>query len=212
MTRVTVIGGTGYAGAHIAALAAQRGHQVTVIARKDPDQPLDGVAYIHGSVEEPDILLRAFDAADVVVLATSPRGDMADGYMDLVEAVVEQAQDDSIPLIVVGGYSVLRPAEGEPRFIEGEIAEQYRHEATMGWNVLQHLMDADGLEWTYVSPAAKFGSWVEGEATGTYRLGGEVALVDDAGNSHISGADFALAVVDILDSGDWNRGHVSVAY
>ena len=209
MTRITVVGGTGYVGAAIAAEGVKRGHQDTVIARTDPAEPMDGVSYIHGSALEPDILLRAFDAADVVVAATSPRGDMADQHLTLMEALAEQAEDDDIPLIVVGGYSTLRPAAGKPRFIEGEIAEQYRHEATVGWEVLQLLNETEDLAWTYVSPAAKFGSWVPGEATGTYRLGGEVALVDDAGVSHISAADFALAILDIIESGNHNQGHLS---
>lgn len=42
MARITVIGGTGYAGSNIAREAAARGNEVTVIARKEPEQKIDG--------------------------------------------------------------------------------------------------------------------------------------------------------------------------
>ena len=40
MSRITVIGGTGYAGSAIVAEAAARGHQVTALSRSLPDAPI----------------------------------------------------------------------------------------------------------------------------------------------------------------------------
>ncbi|WP_395475405.1 hypothetical protein [Saccharopolyspora spinosa] len=51
-----------------------------------------------------------------------------------------------------------------------------------------------------------------GERTGTYRIGGDVALFDENGKSEISGADFALAVVDEIERHEHPREHISVAY
>jgi hypothetical protein len=56
------------------------------------------------------------------------------------------------------------------------------------------------LDWVFISPAGTYGAWVTGELTGTYRLGGEVALFDQEGGSDISGADLALAVVDEIET------------
>ena len=46
MANIVVIGGTGYAGSHIAREAVNRGHDVTVIARSTPDAAIDGVRYV----------------------------------------------------------------------------------------------------------------------------------------------------------------------
>ena len=62
----------------------------------------------------------------------------------------------------------------------------------------------------YLSPAAKFGAYAPAEATGKYRLGGDVALVDKDGASFISAPDLALAVVDLAESAEHSREHVSV--
>ena len=48
MARITVLGGTGYAGSNIVAVAAQRGHTVTSYSRKKPRKPLAGVDYRKG--------------------------------------------------------------------------------------------------------------------------------------------------------------------
>jgi len=63
MSRIVVIGGTGYAGTHIAREAVSRGHEVTVISRSTPDAPIDGVRYVQGSVLDLDGLGDVFDGA-----------------------------------------------------------------------------------------------------------------------------------------------------
>ena len=65
---------------------------------------------------------------------------------------------------------------------------------------LEMLKDSpETLDWFYVSPAASFGAWIPQHVTGTYRTSGDVLLKDDDGNSEISGADLALAVLDEIE-------------
>jgi uncharacterized protein len=64
----------------------------------------------------------------------------------------------------------------------------------------------------FVSPAGTYGAWAPGERTGTYRVGGEVALFDAEGGSNISGGDFAAAVVDEIETPTHHREHIGVAY
>ena len=213
MSRITVIGGTGYAGAAIVSDAVARGHEVTVVSRGEVAEPLPGVTYVRGSALGEDVRKRAFDGADAVVSATSPRGDMADAQLTLSELLASRAAVSAVRLIVVGGFSSLRPAPGAPRFIEGDVPEQYRAEAHAGHSVLEMLKaEPEDLDWTFVSPAAEFGAHVPGVATGVYRLGGEVALFDADGKSAVSAQDFAKAIVDLIESGEHRREHVSVAY
>ena len=114
----------------------------------------------------------------------------------------------------VGGFSSLRPAPDQPRFVEGEIPEPYRAEALEGeaTRVLLAERAPDELDWVFVSPAGGYGSFAPGERTGAYRVGGEIALFDAEGKSNISGADFALAIVDEIDDPRHHREHIGVAY
>jgi putative NADH-flavin reductase len=45
---LSIFGATGYAGGHIAATAAHRGHNVTGYSRNAPTNPVAGVTYIQG--------------------------------------------------------------------------------------------------------------------------------------------------------------------
>lgn len=211
MARITVIGGTGYAGAAIVAEAAQRGFDVTSVSRHEPTNPVAGVAYVRGSARDDQVRARAFDDADAVVTATSPRGDMAQHHVALAEALAAAAGSTGVPLVVIGGFSSLRPAPDAPRFIEGEVPAEYRAEALAGHAILEMLKKTPAeVQWTFVSPAAVFGAFAPGEATGTYHLGGEVAILNSEGTSYISAHDLAKAVIDIIESGEHRREHVSV--
>jgi len=211
MSSITVIGGNGYTGAAVVAEALRRGHAVTVVSRSLPDAPLASVRYVTGSALEPEVLDSALSGADVVVAATSSRGGEAQAAPVLAGLLVERAAHTGVRLLVVGGFSSLRPAAGAPRFIEGEVAEAIRAEAEAGHASLEALLAApQGVNWTFFSPASQYGSWIPGEASGSYRLGGEVAMLDTEGSSVLYAPDLALAILDIAESGEHAREHVSV--
>jgi len=212
MSNITVLGGTGYTGGAIVSEALKRGHAVTVVSRSAPAAPIEGVTYVTGSALDGAILDAAFQGADVVVTATTSRGEASQAAPHIAEGLAERAAASGTRIVVVGGFSSLRPAAGAPRFIEGDVPEQYRAEAQAGHDALEALLAApEAVNWTFVSPPAAYGSWIPGEPTGAYRLSDEVALLDETGSSTITAADFALAVVDLIESGDHTREHVSVA-
>jgi len=62
-----------------------------------------------------------------------------------------------------------------------------------------------------VSPAGKFGSFAPGERLGHYRVGNDVAVEPSDGGA-ISGADFALGFVDVIEQDDHHRAHINLAY
>ncbi|WP_314011131.1 threonyl-tRNA synthetase [Pseudostreptobacillus hongkongensis] len=59
---------------------------------------------------------------------------------------------------------------------------------------LDELIKRNDVKWTYVGPAADFN--FEGEKIGKYILAGEVFTVNSKGDSYISYADYAKAMVD----------------
>lgn len=213
--KITVVGGTGYAGSAIVKEAAKRGHVVTSVSRSIPDVRIDGVSYATGDAMNGTIVL---GEADVVVGALSPRGDNAGLLAETYERLAAQAQKAGARLVLVGGFSCLRPAEGAPRMIESvafppEVPESVVLEAKENMVVLNNLLtDTSGLDWLFVSPGMDFSAWMPGEDLGRYRVGGEVALFDEHGKSAISGIDYARAVLDEIDKPTVQRSQIGVAY
>lgn len=212
MAKIVIFGGTGYTGSSIAREAAARGHEVVSVSRSEPQEPVDGVTYLLGPAEQ--LAQSVIPGASAVIATLSPRGDMAGRLVDVYRELAAQSAGAGARYLQVGGFSSLRPAPGAPRFIEGEVAEEYRDEALEGEasRVMLEQEAPDDLDWVFVSPPGAYGAWAAGERTGRYRLGGDVAVFDDAGGSSISGADFAIALVDEVESAAHHREHINVAY
>ena len=73
---------------------------------------------------------------------------------------------------------------------------------------LEELRKVDDVKWTYVSPAGDFQA--DGERTGKYILGGEELVLNSKGQSVISYADYAIAMVDEIESGKHVKERISV--
>jgi uncharacterized protein len=214
MARISVFGGTGYAGGSIVREAVRRGHDVTSYSRRLPERPVDGVEYVEGSLLDETTRTKALDGADVVVVAAAPRGDMAEQLRTGIAAVAADADDSGVRLGVIGGAGSLHVVDGGPRLFDtDQFPAEFEPEARTMAAVLDDLRATPGsLDWFYVSPAAMFGAFNPGEPRGTYRIGGDVLLADAEGNSDISGADFGAAVVDEIEKPAHRRARFTVAY
>lgn len=212
MAHIVIFGGTGYTGSNVAREAVARGHEVVSVSRSLPKDPVDGVRYEVGDVLQ--LAPRLIPGADAVVATLSPRGDTAGRLVELYGELARQAAAAGARFVQVGGFSSLRPAPGAPRFVEGDVPEEYRAEAFEG-EATRVLLAEDApaeLDWVFVSPAGSYGAWAPGERTGVYRVGDEVALFDGDGGSNISGGDFAAAIVDEIENPSRHRAHIGVAY
>lgn len=216
MSRIVILGGTGYAGGHIAREAVGRGHEVVSVSRNAPTQEAAGVEYVTGDVRQEDFLRSVIEGADVVVSALSPRGDMAPAgtLRDNASTVARIVREQGARLGVVGGAGSLLVAEGGPKLMDTPgFPEEYKDEPREMERVLEALREeGEGLEWFFVSPAGGFGAFAPGEARGTYRTGGDLLLTDEQGESFISGADFALAFVDEIETPAHRGERFTVAY
>ena len=215
MSRITILGGTGYAGSAIASEAAARGHDVTAFSRSRPEQPLRGVHYVHGDATDEAALSSAIHGADVVVAALSPRGPLADRFRDTYRTAARLADAAGAQLLVVGGYSSLRPAAGAERFVSdlSEIPERMHPEILAGAALIIEDLPATPatLDWTFISPPLGFGSWLPGEQLGRYRLGDEVAIEPQGGGA-ISAADYALGLLDLIGRNEHHRAQINLAH
>jgi uncharacterized protein len=197
MASIVIFGGTGYAGSAIATEAARRGHSVTAVTRSG-GSPADGVASRAGSIHEAELVDELAADADVVVIAVRADGTR---LRDALDSLTGAAAKHGTRLGVVGGAGSLLVSEGGPRVVDmPEFPEQHKPEALAHAAVLEDLRATpDEVDWFYLSPGALFGAYAPGEATGQYQTGGDVLLTNDAGESEISGPDFAKAFVDEIE-------------
>ncbi len=213
MTHLTVLGGTGYAGSHVVEEAASRGLTVTSWSRSLPEKKVDGVDYRIGDVLDPAVLAQVVTGSDVVVGALSPRGALDGKLRDVYTEVARLAQASGVRVGFVGGAGSLRVSADGPLLLDSGFPAEFRSEAEQLGAVLDDLRSSDeALDWFFVSPAANFGSYNPGEKTGTFRVGGDVLLTDEAGESNISGADLATAILNEVEAPAHRRSRFTVAY
>ena len=214
MAHLTVLGGTGYAGSNIVREAAARGHDVTSFSRTLPDAPVAGVIYLTGTALDRSAVARAVAGAHVVVVALAPTGDLEDLFEQVVLDIADLAREAGARLGVVGGAGTLLVTPDGPALAETpEYPAQYRGFSRSADSVLRALQSGNpALDWFVLSPAREFGAYAPGEATGRFRVGGDVLLCDDEGRSRISGADLATALIDEIESPAHVRARFTVAY
>jgi putative NADH-flavin reductase len=204
MSKIAIIGATGRAGSHLLEEALRRGHSVTAIARDTAKvRARDGVVSKQLDVRGSEALTAAVEGHDVVISATHFATVAADKIIAAVKAAGVKR------LLVVGGAgSLLLPDNS--RVIDSDgFPEEYLAEASAGALFLDVLRQEQGLDWTFLSPSAEF---VETERTGQFRVGKDHLLFDDAGRSWISFADYAIAMIDEVETPQFSRTRFTVGY
>ncbi|POM24206.1 short chain dehydrogenase [Actinomadura rubteroloni] len=205
--KILLIGSTGMIGSRIAAEARSRGHEVTGATRRGTDGVVLDIA------DESRVADLAKDKDAVVVAVTPPRdGTPPAPYLLAVgRALLGGVRAAGAGrLVVVGGAGSLEVAPGLRLVDTPDFPDVYKSEALAHAELLDLIRaDAADVDWTYVSPAAEI---EPGERTGHYRRGGDELIVDADGNSRISAEDFALALVDELETVQSHRGRITFAY
>jgi putative NADH-flavin reductase len=202
--KIVIFGATGNIGGRVAKEALSRGHEVIGVVR-DPaavQSPDPRVHLVKGDATSADDVARVVKGVDAVVSAISPRpnprGLPAPSLAANARALIAGLRSGGVKRVVyVGGASSLEVAPGKALADQPDFPEAYKAEAREGREALAVWRDkAEGLEWTYLSPAAEI---APGERTGKYRTTGDQLLVDASGKSFITFEDYAVAVLDELE-------------
>ena len=214
MSRIGIIGVTGYAGDHIAADALGRGHDVLGVSRTPPDALRPGVEFRPGSIEDRTLRAELFTDVETVIVAIRGAVGGRPFLVRLIPDLLTLAAENDTRRGIIGGGASLSELPGGPRLIDApDFPPEFKVDASAQAEALDALRASDTTaDWFYVSPPAGFGARVRGERTGRYRLGDDLLLLDSHGRSTIGGADFALAVVDELDRPSHHQTRFTVAY
>lgn len=201
--KVAVLGASGRAGAEIAKELAGRGHQVLAIARKPEAIPhAPGVTPVAGDASDPAALADLIRGSDAVISALH-----FDVPADTLLSALRQA--GVARLLVTGGAASLEVTPGKRLIDTPDFPEDWKVFAMGGITFLDALREETSIDWTFFSPAALI---FEGPRLGRYRSGGDQLVTDDAGDSKISFADYAIAMVDELEQRRHSRARFTAAY
>ncbi|MEC4593658.1 NAD(P)-dependent oxidoreductase [Nitrospirillum amazonense] len=203
--KIALIGATGNVGTRILAELRRRGHTVTAIARDVAKVPVqDGVTARAGDTGDAAGLAPLLAGHDAVISSTRFQG------LDLPSLLSAIKTAGVKRLLMVGGAGSLEVAPGVALIDTPEFPAAYKAEAGAGRDVLNALRQGDtGVEWTFLSPSAFF---FAGERTGRFRLADDQLLVDATGKSQVSYEDFAVALVDEVESPAHANRRFTVGY
>ena len=115
-----------------------------------------------------------------------------------------------IRLLVVGGAgSLYINPEHTACVSDGpDFPDIFKPLAAAMAKALGELRQRKDVKWTYLSPAGDFQA--EGVRTGKYILGGEELTLNSKGESVISYADYAIAMIDEAENGKFIQQRFSV--
>ncbi len=205
--KIAVAAANGKAGKLIVQEAVDRGMDVTAFVRDENKTAAQHtvVKDIFDIVEED---LMGFDAVVDAAGAWTP--DTVHIIPDAAKHLADLLKDKDTRLVVVGGAgSLFVDAEHTKTvfdvtpFPEEAVPVVKNHQIA-----LDLLREYDDVNWTYISPAGDFQA--DGERTGKYILAGEELKLNSKGESVISYADYAIAMVDEIESGDHIKQRISV--
>lgn len=190
--KIGIIGATGKSGQKLTAEAIERGLDVTAIVR-DASKLTHSVKAIEKSILE--LTTEDIQQFDVVINTFAAPLTDADQYVVIGKHLISIFKDISTRLIVIGGAGRLFVDEEAriqvfdtpdfPDFLVPSSKKQYA-------SYLE--LKASSIKWTYVSPSAFFDP--EGARTGNYTVGNDHLIFNSTGESYVSYADLAVAIID----------------
>lgn len=205
--KIAVVSSNGKVGCLVVSEAVRRGFDVTGFARSENKSEAQNFVQkdifdiTKEDLKGSDAVVDAFGAftPDTLPLHTK-------SLMHLSDAV---ANTDTRLLVVGGAGSLFMNKEHSLQLLDTpEFPKEYYPSAKAQTDELVEFRKRNDVKWTFVSPAADFQA--DGARTGEYILAGEEFTVNNRGESVVSYADYALAMVDEIEKGNHIRQRISV--
>ena len=205
--KVAVICANGKAGKLIVKEAAERGLDVTAVVRGDNATAAKKVLkkdlfdLTDADVKDFDVVIDAFGAWTEDTLPQ---------HSTSLKHLCDILSGTETRLLIVGGAgSLYVNPEHTVCVSDGpDFPDVFKPLAAAMAKALGELRERKDVRWTYISPAGDFQA--DGERTGEYILGGEELTLNSRGESIISYADYAIAMVDEAENGDHIQERISV--
>lgn len=205
--KIAVVCANGKEGQLITKEAINRGFDVTAVVRGENKSDA-AKAIVKDLFDLTKEDLSGFDAVVDACGAWTP--ETLDAIPNAVKKLCELLKGTDTRLLIVGGAGslyvnkehTLTVADGK------DFPDAFKPLAAVHQTALDYLRGVKDVKWTYLSPAADFRA--DGERTGKYILAGEDFTPNAKGESVISYADYAIAMVDEIEKGNHIGQRISV--
>lgn len=213
MAKIALIGATGFVGAEILKEALSRGNSVTALVRHpEKVEKADGVTAVKADVFDTDALAKQIAGHDIVISAFNPGwtdSNIRENHIKGSRSINEAAKKAGVKRVIVVGGAGSLSINGQQLVDSAEFPAEWKEGALGARQALDELHEESDLDWTFVSPAIML---QPGERTGNYRLGKDEPVFNDKGESTISSADLAVAILDEAEQNKHIRARFTAAY
>lgn len=205
--RLAIVCANGKAGTLITKEAVERGIDVTAVVRGENKTVAQNVI----TKDLFDLTTDDLKRFDVVVDAFGAWAeDVLPQHSTSLAHLCDILSGSDVRLLVVGGAgSLYVNSEHTLQVMDGpDFPDAFKPLAAAQGKALAELRERNDVKWTFISPAADFQA--EGERTGKYILSGEELTFNSNGESVISYADYAIAMIDEATTGNHIQERISV--
>ena len=206
--KIAVVAANGRVAQKVIKEALDRGFEVKAFGRDDENKTAakDYVKKDIMDLTKED--LAGFDAVVDGFGAWTP--ETLDGHVKTSQHLCDVLSGSNTRLLIVGGAgSLYVNPEHTAVVCDGpDFPSMFLPLAKAQGEELAELRKRNDVKWTFVSPAGDFQA--DGERTGKYILAGEELTLNSKGESIISYADYAIAMVDEIEKGDHVKARISV--
>lgn len=205
--KIAVICANGKAGRQIVKEAVARNLDVTAVVRGDNQTEAEKAM----KKDLFDLTASDLQGYDVVIDAFGAwTEDTLPQHSTSLKHLCDILSGTDIRLLVVGGAgSLYVNSEHTVQVSDGpDFPAMFLPLAKAQGKALAELRERNDVKWTFISPAADFQA--DGERTGKYILAGEELTLNAKGESVISYADYAIAMIDEAENGNHIQQRISV--
>ncbi len=208
MKKIAVVAANGRVAQKVVKEAQDRGFKVTGFAREDENKS-GAATYIKKDIMElTKDDLSGFDA--VVDGFGAWKDEDQPMHIKTSQHLCDLLSGTDTRLLIVGGAgSLYVNAEHTVQVKDGaDFPAMFLPLANAQGQELEELRKRYDVKWTFISPAGDFQA--DGERSGKYILAGEELTLNSRGESIISYADYAIAMVDEIEKGNHIGQRISV--
>lgn len=196
------------AGKKLVEEALNRGHNVKAVVRNNNSVPA-GVEVLEKDLF--DLTLNDLKDSDVVIDAFGAwTEETLPQHSTSLKRLCDILSGTNIRLLIVGGAGSLYVNPEHTLCVSDgpDFPNIFKPLAVAMAKALGELRQRNDVKWTYLSPAGDFQA--DGVRTGKYILGGEELTLNSKGESVISYADYAIAMIDEAENGKHIQQRFSV--
>lgn len=209
MKKVAIVCAAGKEGRLLVSEAVSRGYEVTGFVRRESDEVILAAKKVVKDLF--DLTREDLIGFDVVIDAFGAwTPDTLPLHSTSLRHLCDILSGTEVRLLVVGGAGSLYVNKEHTVQVKDleSFPEVFKPLATNMGEALGELRGRNDVKWTYLSPAGDFRA--DGARTGKYLLGGEEYFVNAKGESVISYADYAIAMIDEIENANHIQKRFSV--